>query len=356
MFIFSLPYHKNRKVIYFVNLSGLIELRIWNTRITRYIKNTNYITKVISNNRLIKHLRRKLNDNTIYKIIPYDNIYNNMSYLILRHPLQDFGAFEQIYKQIYEQYLYKYGPNNCENDYINYTDRIEFLNKNIELFNDLCFVYKVLDYDVKIYQYIPDRFKCNKQILVNVIKHRNYELIPDKVKNNRKLAIFMVTVKTNYFHACMIYQYLPYKFRKDPEIVSLALTNMNQGAVSECIIDHIPDNLINDRNFVLSLTINTVSPEKFYHINDLNWKGLNINIAPDIYRYLSIVLQRDYDILIRFGYYFIADKVIYNRIMTHEMKFDIGLHKKLIELNLKIYNLMPEELRKKLRYMCNTCS
>jgi hypothetical protein len=113
-----------------------------------------------------------------------------------------------------------------------------------------------------------------------------------------------------------IYPFLSYEFRKDLEIVSLSLSdlcrNYNQ---AEQIISWIPDNLFNDRNFILSL---------------------DIDVSSGIYRHLSIELQRDYEILLKFGYRYISSDEAYNRIMTPEMKSDVELHRKLMELNPNI--------------------
>jgi hypothetical protein len=148
------------------------------------------------------------------------------------------------------------------------------------------------------------------------------------VKNNRKIVIYLIKnliyemehdLGRLYYLQCIytIYPFLSYEFRKDPEIVSLSLSdlcrNYNQ---AEQIISWIPDNLFNDRNFILSL---------------------DIDVSSGIYRHLSIELQRDYEILLKFGYRYISSDEAYNRIMTPEMKSDVELHKKLMELNPNIH-------------------
>jgi hypothetical protein len=293
-----IPYNEP---IWFVNLSGMVELRVRKERIDRYLKN---------NDKILQYLRRKIGDNTIFKITPYESIPE--TYLIIRHPLQDFNKFEPTYAIS-----------------ILTMEQVKFVQDHIELFNNLDFVIRACKLGPENYQYIPDRYKSNLKLLKTLRHWSQFEHIPDKVKNNRKIVIYLIKnliyemahgLGRSFYLQCIytIYPFLSYDFRKDPEIVSLSLSdlcrNYNQ---AEQIISCIPDNLFNNRNFVLSL---------------------DINVSSGIYRHLSIELQRDYEILLKFGYRYISTNAdAYNRIMTPEMKSDVELHKKLMELNPNIH-------------------
>jgi hypothetical protein len=302
MLIPDFPFIKYNELICFVNPSGLVELRVRKDRIARYLKN---------NDKMLQYLRRKIGDNMIFKITSYENIPE--TYLIIRHPLQDFNKFELTFTIS-----------------ILTMEQVKFVQDHIELFNNLDFVIRACKLGPENYQYIPDRYKSNLKLLKTLRHWSQFEHIPDKVKNNRKIVIYLIKnlvyvmnndCKFPFYLDCIysIYPCLSYEFRKDPEIVSLSLSdlcrNYNQ---AEQIISWIPDNLFNDRNFILSL---------------------DINISSGIYRHLSIELQRDYEILLKFGYRYISNDEAYNRIMTPEMKSDVELHKKLMKLNPNIHTI-----------------
>jgi hypothetical protein len=117
MLIPDFPFIRYNELICFVNPSGLVELRVRKDRIDRYLKN---------NDKMLQYLRRKIGDNTIFKITPYESIPE--SYLIIRHPLQDFNEFKKAYIM-------------CP-----YIDRLKFVNKHIELFNNPDFSNSVLSF------------------------------------------------------------------------------------------------------------------------------------------------------------------------------------------------------------------
>jgi hypothetical protein len=158
---FTLTYNET---IYFVNPSGLVELRVRKDRIARYFKN---------NDKMLQYLRRKISDNTIFKITPYESIPE--TYLIIRHPLQDINKFEPIYAIS-----------------ILTMEQVKFVQDHIELFNNLDFVIRACKLGPENYQYIPDRYKSNLKLLKTLRHWSQFEHIPDKVKNNRKLVIYLI--------------------------------------------------------------------------------------------------------------------------------------------------------------------
>jgi hypothetical protein len=97
------------------------------------------------------------------------------------------------------------------------------------------------------------------------------------------------------------------------------------------IVVNIPDNLINNRDFLLSIC--KFMPDDCYDSLSL------------LYSYTSIKLKRDYEILLQMGYQYIGHKPKYTEIMTFKMKSDIELHRKLVKLNPKIYGLMSTKLK-----------
>jgi hypothetical protein len=301
----------------------MVELRVRKERIDRYLTNLEE-----DNDKLLQYLRRKIGDELIYKILPIisknDCDLDSTSYMIIRHPLQDIDEFSRVYNDL------------C----MEYNDQVKFIRDHIELFNNLEFVIGFSKVYPTKYQYLPERFKSNKIILQSVIYNEQFQYFPDKIKNDRNLVIYLILLRGPDINSFMgaknlrhhtkirtIFQYLPYEFRKDPEIVSLAVLDILPDCIYMHIIAHIPDNLINDRNFVLSLNIG------------------DINVSTKLCNYLSLELKRDYDILLKHGYSIIGYKLEYDRIMTPEMKSDVELHKKLIYLNPNIYYLMSEELK-----------
>jgi hypothetical protein len=154
MLIPDFPFIRYSETICFVNPSGLVELRVRKDRIDRTKK-------------LIKYLRRKIGDNTIYKIIPYDNVYvgalNNKSYMIIRHPLQDINEFLRAFDEFYSKYTHTYTTHAKTAIY-------KFIDDHIELFNNLGFVSKFCKYNPTCYSYIPAHFKSNKIIINQMLK------------------------------------------------------------------------------------------------------------------------------------------------------------------------------------------
>jgi hypothetical protein len=306
-----IPYSER---IGFVNLSGMVELRVRKDRVDRIKK-------------LVKYLRRKLNDKTIYKVIPYEN----KSYMIIRHPLQDIKEFIQAYDQ-------------C----IGSDNRVRFINDHIDLFNNLEFVCKFCEKDGSRYQFMPDKFKSNMKLIKAVLSNNSHYYIhfPDRMKNNKKVLAILLFKEPYKFNiisetfkndrqfiiyilsrgkSFYIYEYLYEGLKKDPEIVSMQLSVLQNDLLFSDVIANIPDNLIKDRNFILSLRFD------------------NIDVSMKFYSHLSTELQRDYDILLKHGYGSIL--TTYNKIMTPEMKSDIELHRKLVKLNPSIYDLMSEKLK-----------
>jgi hypothetical protein len=300
------------EIICFVNLSGLVELRVRKDRVDRYLTN---------NDKMLQYLRRKIGDKLIYKITPYERIMGDEAYMIIRHPLQDIKEFIRVYNKLSN------------------TISRNFVRKNIDLFNNLDFVIRFSKIAPIQYQYLPERFKHNRKVLEAVIFHDQFQYFPDKIKNNRNLVIYLIRLRgpstcsfiklinLHYRKINTLFRYLPYEFRKDLEIISLAMDDTLADAACYSVMSHIPDNLINDRNFILSF-------------NDCN-----INILSNIYYSLSMELARDYEILVKLGYRIMGYKSDYSRIMTPEMKSNIELHRKLVKLNPSIYNLMSEELQ-----------
>jgi hypothetical protein len=229
--------------------------------------------------------------------------------MIIRHPLQDIKEFIRVYDQ-------------CRNG----DSVIKFINDHIDLFNSSEFVYKFCQNDKSKYPLIPDKFKNNKKLISMLISYYyvDFNDIPDHLKNDRQFVIdlFKNEVESSLF----IYDFLSDTLKKDPEIAALQIyTCRGEYGLYE-VISCISKDLINDRNFILSL--------EFDYADD----------SLDLYNYLSIELKRDYDILLKHGYGCILTTT-YNRIMTPEMKSDVELHRKLINLNPKIYDLMSEELK-----------
>jgi hypothetical protein len=243
--------------------------------------------------------------------------------MIIRHPLQNIDEFIRVYNNLRMEY----------------NDQVKFIRDHIDLFNNLEFVIWFIKVYPTKYQYLPERFKRNKIILKSVIYNEQFQYFPDKIKNDRNLVIYLIRLRgpdtyspiiikiIHHRKICTIFRYLPYEFRKDPEIVSLAVLDILPDCIYIHIIAHIPDNLIKDRNFILSLDIG------------------DIKISTKLCKHLSLELHRDYDILLKYGYSIIGYKLEYDRIMTPEMKSDVELHRKLINLNPNIYNLMSEELK-----------
>jgi hypothetical protein len=340
MIIFDLPYIRG-EVICFVNLSGLVELRVRNSRIIRYVAN---LTKNGNNNKkndkLLLYLRIKLKDELIYKIIPYKTIQNKTNdmntYAIIRNPLQRAGEFMKAFVKFTTH-------NNC------YDARKLFINDNIELFNNFDFVNMFCMYHTPDYRFMPDRFKSNKKIIWTAVIYDFYMFreIPDKLRSSKKFIMsFIKKIKLTPHRVQNIYQFLSYELRKDPEIVSVLLSgfdsfNKNEfdsgmerhirSTVYTTIVRYIPDNLINNRNFLLSVY-------KFMPEDRLS----NLSM---LYSYTSIELKRDYEIILKLGYLYIEHKIRYADIMTPEMKCDVELHKKLVKLNPNIYDLMSDNLK-----------
>jgi hypothetical protein len=177
------------------------------------------------------------------------------------------------------------------------------------------------------YYYIdfPDRIKNNKKVLAILLFKEPYKfyLIPKTFKNDRQFIIYLLSRGKSIY----IYKDLYVRFKKDPEIVSMQLSVLQDCLLFSDVIANIPDNLIKDRNFILSLRFD------------------NIDISMRFYSHLSTELQRDYDILLKHGYSSMSQVGIYYRIMTPEMKSDIELHIKLVKLNPSIYDLMSEKLK-----------
>ena len=301
MFILDLPDLRDPcEKLCFVNPSGLVELWVTKSRISRYKKP----------DRVLRYLRRKLGDETIHKIIPYETD----SYSIIRHPLQDVNKFiKEIHK--------RFKISKCAFDFAKFT------RKHIELFNHLNFVIKFCYEYPSMYHLVPIRFKSNIKLLDTVLEsdQAQFKNIPYVMKNNRDLVIYLIKQTQRKWDVTLIYRHLSYELRKDPEILSVTLIHsikVYDDGFKHNIVDHIPDNLINNRNFILSLNINTPSA---------------------LYRFLDRNMQQDYDIILKFGYF--DDRDEYNNIMTPDMKLDIELHKKLISNNAHIFRYMTDKLR-----------
>jgi hypothetical protein len=337
MIIFNIL-HRRDEVIYFINLSGSVELRARKTRIMRYMAVPNQDKKNDKkNDKFLQYLRRKIGDKLIYKIIPYKNItttaqqeHSNI-YTIIRHPLQDINEFRKAYtSQIYDK--------QCE-----YTNDEYFIKKHIELFNSLDFVYKFCECtgigSCCHINLIPDRFKKNKHVSIIWAlrcctgRRSNFECLSYIAKSSKKNILYIIN-KVGSFRLRNLFPELPYKLREDPEILSKLLsgfripkrydsmTPRTEFYSYKPILDHIPNNIINNIDYLLKLHT---------YMNFID----NYDIS-EIYRYLSIETKRNYKILLKFGYKYISDKDAYNEVMTPEMKSDIELHKKLVKLNPSI--------------------
>jgi len=159
MFILDLPDLGSEKVC-FVNPSGLIELWVTKSRFIRYKKP----------DRLLQYLRRKLGDKTIHKIVPYEND----SYSIIRHPLQDFREFIKSCDEYVNGEYYKWYSDEDQDgkdrsiagrrDYMVKCIKL-FITTHIELFNSLDFVITFCDKCPSMYPLMPDRFKSNNELL-----------------------------------------------------------------------------------------------------------------------------------------------------------------------------------------------
>ncbi len=89
MFILDLPdLRATREKVCFVNPSGLVELWVTKSRLSQYKKP----------DRVLRYLRRKLGDETIHKIIPYETD----SYSIIRHHLRDVNEFIEVFDDYVE--------------------------------------------------------------------------------------------------------------------------------------------------------------------------------------------------------------------------------------------------------------
>jgi len=317
MLIPDFAFVKDNEPICFVNPSGLVELRVRKDRIARYLTN---LDDEKNNYRLIKYLRTKIGDDTIYKIISYESC--SKSYAIIRHPLQDFNNFRQAFDRCY--------------------DEVDFISKYFELFNNVNFIRNFCIYYPEshnhVYKYLSPRIKSSRRVLCILIMNNPdiFYYVPDEIKSNKKIIMYLIK-KIKSYSLVAIYQYLSYELRKDPEIVALLLAgrafsaNGNDFTIYRHIVVNIPDNLINDRDFLLGIC-------KFMPDNCCDILSL-------LYSYTSIKRKRDNAILLKMGYNYIGHKPKYKEIMTSKMKSDIELHKKLVKLNSEIYDLMSEELK-----------
>ncbi len=78
-------------IVYFVNSSGLVELRIRKSRIAKYLTS-------IYNDKLLEYVRRKTGDDTIIDLTRGD-IYGNITYVIFRTQFQK--IFDEVTFLIY---------------------------------------------------------------------------------------------------------------------------------------------------------------------------------------------------------------------------------------------------------------
>ena len=326
MFILDLPDLRDTcEKVCFVNPSGLVELWVNKSRFIRYG----------DPNRLLRYLRRKLGDNTIHKIIPYETD----SYSIIRHPLQDVNEFiEACDKYTRAEYqksriAVKYSFQ-CKQYHDNYYRELDqttkclnfakiFVGEHIELFNSLDFAIGFCTKYPSMYSHIPDQFKCNKKLLKIIISRdqSQFQYTPDTIKNDRNFAIKLI--KQIQPANNLIYRYLSHELRKDPEILSAIIHKLSKTDLDlQWTIGDIPDNLINNRDFILSL---------------------NIDASDRLYQYLSSSMQQDYDIISKIGEFY--DVNTYARTIYAEMKSDFELHKILINRNANIFTFMCDELR-----------
>ena len=312
MFILDLPDIRDTcEKVCFVNPSGLVELWVNKSRFIRYE----------DSDRLLQYLRRKLGDKTIHKIIPYETD----SYSIIRHHLRDVNEFIKVfddYVEIGNCSRWCNGGGCCES---------KIIYKHIELFDNLDFIIRFCSVYWDTYHLMPIQFKCNKKLLKTVlIKDQNLiRYAPDSVTYNQDLIIYLIKSSSRDNKPNCIYKYLPHMLRENPEILSTSLNNGCWTDIMHNIVGHIPDNLINNRNFILSLNINTPSA---------------------LYRFLDRNMQRDYAIILKFGYFNNRDE--YNNIMTPTMKLDIELHRTLVCRNPHIFRYMQYELRDSVEIAC----
>jgi len=318
MFILDLPDLRDTcDKVCFVNPSGLVELWVTKSRLSRYE----------DSDRLLQYLRRKLGDKTIHKIIQYETD----SYSIIRHPLQDVNEFIEAcgkYTRAEYQKLYcavNYGNNYRENDQtIKYLNFVKiFVGEYIELFNSLDFAIGFCTKYPSMYSHIPDQFKCNKKLLKIIISRdqSQFQYTPDTIKNDRNFAIKLI--KQIQPANNLIYRYLSHELRKDPEILSAIIHKLSKTDLDlQWTIGDIPDNLINNRDFILSL---------------------NIDASDRLYQYLRSSMQQDYDIILKIGEFYNVNTYI--RTISAEMKSDFELHKILINRNANIFTFMRDELR-----------
>ena len=336
MFILDLPdLRATCEKVCFVNPSGLVELWVTKSRLIRYE----------DPNRLLRYLRRELGDNTIHKITPYEKD----SYSIIRHPLRDVNKFIKVfddYVEIGDCSRWCKGDGCC---------KIKFIHKHIELFDNLDFIIQFCSVYWDTYHLMPIHFKCNKKLLVTVLikDQRLIRYAPDSVKYNRDLIIYLIKSSGHDNKPNRIYRYLPYILRGDPEILSISLNNGCWTDIMHNIVDHIPNYLINNCEFMLGTNIDIVSVlypyvenpqirnnKKFicsYIVGIRKYSKDDIDIS-HIYNSLSMELKLDLDILTAFlskldnyKYIHIPSDILSNKSAI------LGFKSKCIRVNIYVY-------------------